>query len=163
MKRYQVVKTFGSERGFSCCFRQWRANHSHCSTLHGYALGFEFVIGSDELDSRNWVYDYGNFKDIKTWLEHTFDHTLVVAEDDPLLPEFRKLNEIQDGWNDNGCVQLRVLPHVGCEKFAEYVFNHINDNFDFLKSRHLLLKDVELLSVKVSEHGSNAAVYNKVD
>ena len=48
-----------------------------------------------------------------------FDHTTVVAKDDPFLNDFKILNEKK-------LIQLRILESVGCEKFAEYVFNYIN-------------------------------------
>ena len=35
---WRSTKTYGHEEGLSCCFRQWRATHSHCRLLHGYAL-----------------------------------------------------------------------------------------------------------------------------
>ena len=38
MKTFQVIKTFGAERGFSCAFRQWKAD-SDCKYIHGYSLG----------------------------------------------------------------------------------------------------------------------------
>jgi len=74
-KKFMSTKTFNTDRGLSCCFRQWRATHSHCSTLHGYSIGVKFVFECEELDERNWVFDFGGLKDIKKWLEHMFDHT----------------------------------------------------------------------------------------
>ena len=55
---YYSTKRFS---GYSTCFRQWRASHSHCQYLHGYAM--EFVVTFDgPLDERNWVMDFGAFK-----------------------------------------------------------------------------------------------------
>ena len=79
---YQSTKTYGNDRGFSCAFRQWSAD-SHCNLIHGYSLGFKFVFEAQELDERNWVYDFGNCKWIKAWLEENFDHTLAVDIKDP--------------------------------------------------------------------------------
>ena len=67
--KYQSTKTYGNDRGLSCCFRQWRAD-SHCNLLHGYSLGFRFVFEADTLDERNWVYDFGDCKWIKEFLNH---------------------------------------------------------------------------------------------
>lgn len=143
---YYSTKTFGNDRGFSCAFRQWRAD-SHCNQVHGYSLGFRFIFESSELDYRNWVYDFGNTKWIKTYLEETFDHTLVVATDDPLLPVFEELDRM-------GGATLRVMSGVGCEKFAEMLYHdfsaHVNEE---TKGR------VRLKSVEVFEHGSNSAIY----
>ena len=145
--KYQSTKTYGNDRGLSCCFRQWRADHSHCSLLHGYSLGFRFVFESDTLDERNWVYDFGDCKWIKEFLEDTFDHTLVIASDDPEVELFKGLYEKK-------VCKLWVLDNVGCEKFAELVYDYVA----------LTLKEktegrVNLKSVECFEHGANSAIY----
>ena len=71
--RYESTKTYGNERGLSCCFRQWKAD-SHCQYLHGYSLGFRFTFETDHLDERNWVYDFGNCKWIKVFLAVSYTH-----------------------------------------------------------------------------------------
>src|SRR5690606_3137053 len=135
--------------GFSCAFRQWRA-HSHCRFLHGYSLAFKFTFETDELDERNWAVDFGSLKSLKEILKTTFDHTTIIAEDDPELELFRELNT-------RGLIQLRILPDVGCEKFAEYMF---------LTAEVWLIDNgysprVGVKSVEVWEHGANSAqVYN---
>ena len=43
---WRSTKTYGHEEGLSCCFRQWRATHSHCRLLHGYALSFRLTFAS---------------------------------------------------------------------------------------------------------------------
>ena len=73
---YQSGKTYGHEVGFSCAFRQHKAQ-SHCKFLHGYALSFKFIFEADELDARNWVVDFGSLKSLKGWLENTFDHKTI--------------------------------------------------------------------------------------
>ena len=64
---------------------------SHCKLLHGYALAFKFVFATRELDARNWCYDFGGLKPVRAWLHETFDHTTLVAEDDPERPAFEAL------------------------------------------------------------------------
>ena len=107
--------------GFSTCFRQWRANTTHCQYLHGYDVEFEVTFEGD-LDHRNWVWDFGGMKRAKNlidgrqpkeWMEYMFDHTVVVAEDDPDMQNFIDMDA-------RGVIQLRVIPAVGAEKFAEY-------------------------------------------
>ena len=105
-------------KGLSCCFRQWRATHSHCRLVHGYALAFKFVFATHELDERNWCFDFGGLKPVRAWLHEMFDHTMIVAEDDPHLASFRGLHE-------QGLVDLRVLPAVGCEAVARYMFDYV--------------------------------------
>ena len=58
MAVFRSTKTYGHEMGFSCAFRQHRAD-SHCRLVHGYALAFHFEFEATELDVRNWVVDFG--------------------------------------------------------------------------------------------------------
>ena len=59
MAKFYSTKTYGNDRGLSCCFRQWRATHSHCSTLHGYSIGIKLIFECDTLDDKNWCMDFG--------------------------------------------------------------------------------------------------------
>ena len=143
---YRSTKTYGNERGLSCCFRQHRA-HSHCNLLHGYSLGFRFTFESETLDERNWVYDFGDCKWIKAFLDDTFDHTLVIASDDPELELFKELH-------GKKVAKLWVLDNVGCEKFAEFVYEYVAPTLkEKTKGR------VSLYSVECFEHGANSAIY----
>ena len=92
--KYQSTKTFGNDRGLSCAFRQPKATHSHCSLIHGYSLGFKFVFEADTLDDKNWVYDFGNTKWIKAYLEENFDHTIAVDKQDPAVADFARLETV---------------------------------------------------------------------
>ena len=143
---YQSTKTYGNEVGLSCCFRQWRADN-HCNKLHGYSLGFRFIFEAVRLDENNWVYDFGDCKWIKTYLQDKFDHKLVVAKDDPKLERILHsvYNEIAD---------IRCMDNVGCEKFAESVFNHVAP-----KIKERTKGRVSLFSVECFEHGANSAIY----
>lgn len=143
---YLSTKTFDNSRGLSCCFRQWRAE-SHCNKLHGYSIGVKIVFKASSLDYRNWVYDFGNTKWIKEILENQFDHTTIIAKDDPQLLSFDTL------WR-NGVIDLRVMDGVGCEKFAEWIYNQIKDKVKFQTSGRVTVQSVE-----VFEHGANSAVY----
>ena len=145
--KYYSTKTFGNDRGLSCAFRQWRAS-SHCNQIHGYSLGFRFIFEGTELDDRNWVYDFGDTKWIKEYLDHTFDHTTAISADDPLLPLFTELDR------KGGC-DLRVFSKgVGCERFAEAVYTDIAPQVSDKTNGRVRLKSVE-----VFEHGSNSAIY----
>jgi 6-pyruvoyltetrahydropterin/6-carboxytetrahydropterin synthase len=144
---YRSTKSYDHQEGLSCCFRQWRAKHSHCRLLHGYALAFKFVFATHELDQHNWCFDFGGLKPVKAWLKEMFDHTLLVAEDDPELSRFREMATA-------GLVDLRIMPAVGCEATARQVFDYVAD-FVREQSRGR----VWLESVEVREHGGNSAIY----
>jgi 6-pyruvoyltetrahydropterin/6-carboxytetrahydropterin synthase len=143
---YRSTKSYDHAEGLSCCFRQWRAA-SHCRLLHGYALAFRFVFATHRLDEHNWCYDFGGLKPIRAWLHEMFDHTMIVAEDDPQLPAFRLLHEQK-------LVDLRVLPAVGCEALAKHTFDHVAA---FVKEATAGRAWLE--SVEVREHGGNSAIY----
>jgi 6-pyruvoyltetrahydropterin/6-carboxytetrahydropterin synthase len=145
---YRSTKTFGHEVGLSCAFRQWRAN-SHCNKLHGYALSFTFTFEADELDARNWVVDFGSFSDLRDRLKYWFDHTTVVASDDPLIWFFRDADQL-------GLLSLRELDSVGCEAFAATAFYLATG---WLQGQAGLRPRVRLVSVEVREHGANSAIY----
>lgn len=172
MAKFYSTKTYGNDRGLSCCFRQWRSTHSHCSLLHGYSIGVRLIFESETLDDRNWVMDFGGLKAFKEWLEYMFDHTTLIAQDDPHLDKFIELSKL--GLNDQGGIlDLRVVPGVGCEKFAELAFNNMKAileayqngstytlaNGKTFEARYPVGKDVKLKSVEVFEHDANSAIY----
>lgn len=146
---YKSTKTFGHELGLSAAFRQWKAQ-SHCRFVHGYALAVKFEFEADELDVRNWVVDFGSLKSLRSMLENTFDHKLLVAEDDPYKDELCMLSGI-------GVADVVVVPATGCEAFAQMIF----------ECAEVWLLDngyaprCKLVSVEVREHGANSAIYTK--
>jgi 6-pyruvoyltetrahydropterin/6-carboxytetrahydropterin synthase len=172
MAKYISTKTYGNDRGLSCCFRQWRSTHSHCSLLHGYSIGIKLIFESETLDDRNWVMDFGGLKAFKEWSEYMFDHTLVIGADDPHLDKFQALAAL--GLNDVGGVcDIRVVEAVGCEKFSELAYNTMKDiletfqagkaytlpNGKSFECRYTVGQGVKLRSVEVFEHNANSAVY----
>ena len=171
MAKYISTKTYGNEIGLSCCFRQWRSTHSHCSLLHGYSIGVRVQFESETLDDRNWVMDFGGLKAFKEWLEYMFDHTLVIAQDDPYLDIFKGMAAygLQD---QGGMCDLRIVEAVGCEKFSEAAFKELDTiiktfqrgesytvNGKTFESRYPVGTGVTVRSVEVFEHGANSAIY----
>lgn len=173
MAKYVSTKTYGNDRGLSCCFRQWRSTHSHCSLLHGYSIGIKLIFESETLDDRNWVMDFGGLKAFKEWSEHMFDHTLVIASDDPHLEKFQALAAL--GLNDVGGVcDIRIVEAVGCEKFAELAYKTMDDILKTFQrgeswtipgtqakftARYPVGSGVRLRSAEVFEHAGNSAIY----
>ena len=152
MGKFYSTKTYGTDRGLSCCFRQWRSTHSHCSLLHGYSIGIRLIFECDSLDERNWVMDFGGLKEFKQWAEHMFDHTLLVAEDDPHRSTLEAL--------PRDTVDLRVVPAVGCERFAEMAYNKMAEILATSKGKGKALNPtVRVKSVEVFEHDANSAIY----
>lgn len=154
MGKFQSSKVFD---GFSTVFRQWKAKETHCRFLHGYGISFK-VYFEGELDEKNWVWDFGGMKRAKTlidgkqpkeWMDYMFDHTVIIAEDDPGMGGWKTMNDLE-------VIQLRVIKATGAEKFAEYVYNKLN-NFVHEETEGR----VRVTKVKFMEHGKNAAYYSE--
>jgi 6-pyruvoyltetrahydropterin/6-carboxytetrahydropterin synthase len=146
--KYRSTKRYGHNQGLSSTFRQWRAEGTHCKLIHGYALSVELEFGTNELDERNWVQNFGGLKEVKNYLTWLLDHTTVVAEDDPEIDTFYELDE-------KGLIALRVIPDVGCEKFAEHIFYATLALLDM----NIVSDRVKLMSVRVWEHEANSASF----
>ena len=152
--KFQSTKIFD---GFSTVFRQWRADGTHCQFLHGYGISFKITF-EGELDEKNWVWDFGGMKrakgtidsmNPKSWMDHMFDHTVIMAEDDPYLELFEDMDK-------NKLIQLRVIPATGAEQFAKYIYDKVNE---------FVLKEtnnrVRVTQVEFKEHNKNSAIYGE--
>ena len=152
--KYTSTKLFD---GFSTVFRQWKAENTHCKFLHGYAVSFR-VWFEGELDERNWVWDFGGMKrakgtiegmNPKAWMDHMFDHTTIIAEDDPELELFKKMHS-------KGIIQLRIIPTTGAEQFSKYIYEKLNA---FIQEE--TEGRVKIVKVEVYEHERNSASYGE--
>ncbi len=81
------------------------------------------------------------------WMDYMFDHTMIIAEDDPFLESFKLMGQA-------GAAQVRIIPAVGAEKFAEYVYNKLQE---FIKTE--TEGRVKVVRVEFMEHGRNSAIY----
>ena len=152
MSKFQSTKLFD---GFSTVFRQWKAEGTHCRFLHGYGVSFR-VWFEGELDERNWIFDFGGMKrakgtidgkNPKVWMDYMFDHTTIVATDDPGIGGFRTMNEL-------GIIQLRELEAVGAEQFAKYIYDKLN-----IFVQEETNSRVSVVRVEFMEHAKNTAIY----
>jgi len=152
--KFQSTKVFD---GYSTVFRQWRAEGTHCRFLHGYGISFKITFEGD-LDERNWVWDFGGMKRAKTkidgmnpkeWMDWMFDHTYIVAEDDPfLITAYAMSNE--------KVIQLRIVPATGAEQFAKFIYDKVNP-FVLEETNNR----VRVVSVEFMEHNKNSAIYGE--
>ena len=152
MSKFQSTKLFD---GYSTVFRQWKAEGTHCRFLHGYGVSFR-VTFEGELDERNWVWDFGGMKrakgtidgmNPKAWMDYMFDHTFIVAEDDPGLSGFKTMGHL-------GMAQIRVLPATGAEQFAKFIFEKLNA-FVLEETQDR----VKVVRVEFMENAKNTAIY----
>jgi len=149
---FQSTKLFD---GYSCVFRQWRAGGTHCKFLHGYGVSFR-VWFEGELDERNWVWDFGGMKRAKTaidglnpkaWMDYMFDHTTIVAQDDPSLDIFKRMYA-------DDLIQLRIIPATGAEQFAKFIYDKLS-----LFVQTETEGRVKVTQVEFMEHTKNTAIY----
>ncbi|UPT53319.1 6-pyruvoyl tetrahydropterin synthase protein [Synechococcus phage Ssp-JY38] len=106
---YVVTKRLGP---FSACFRNWRAE-THCKFLHGHDIEFTITLEADELNEQGWVIDFGAFKPLREKLNNTFDHKVIVADDDPHRDDITALAGL-------GVLDAVSMVSVGCEAFAAF-------------------------------------------
>lgn len=133
----------------SCAFRQPFAK-SHCRFIHGYRLQAKFWFTCNVLDGNNWVVDFGSLKELKTILEETFDHKMVVSGTDPDLDMFKELDK-------RDMIELVIMADgVGIEKFANFCFEVADDYIQELTKGRCWIQKVE-----VWEHEGNSAIYEK--
>jgi len=124
---YRYVSTKEYTDAFPCAYRQWRADDKPngmpgCNKIHGYAFSVRLSFGTNDLDARNWVVDYGSLRPLKDFLENTLDHCLLVAEDDPDMDWFKEAER-------RGLAKLTILPNLGCEALADMLYKYINGVF----------------------------------
>ncbi len=149
MGKYISTKTYGAERGFSVSYRQWRAD-SHCNLIHGYALCFHVEFEATDLDARNWVVDFGSLKSFKSFLDDHFDHTCLVASDDPEYDLFVEMH-------NKKLIKMVEVEKTGCEGLSKFLFDYLGcwiaDNGYSPR--------VRVRKVEVRETPSNSAMYTE--
>jgi len=161
---YVSTKNYGPEEGLSVCYRQWRADRKSgradgeqytrdeipgCNALHGYALGIYVEFECETLDARNWVCDFGSLRPFKNFLKENFDHTMLIAEDDPHFTVFEELHKL-------GLAKMVAVEATGCEALSKYLHEYINEVFlaDYYPNT-----DIHCRKVVIRETPSNAAWY----
>lgn len=163
---YISTKTYGPSEGFAVCYRQWRADRKSgkpdgtrysrdeipgCNALHGYALGFHFEFSCETLDARNWVVDFGSLRSFKEFLKENFDHTMLVASDDPHFETFENLHNL-------GLAKMVVVEATGCEALSKFLYDYLNDIW---LPDNYPNSDIRCTRVEVRETPSNMAMYTE--
>ena len=86
-------------------------------------------------------------KNPKEWMDYMFDHTLVVAEDDPYLAQFVLMDM-------DKIIQLRIIPSVGAEQFAKFIYEKLN-----IFVQEETDGRVKVVKVEFMENNKNSATY----
>jgi len=110
-----------------------------CRHLHGHNAVAEISVRSVELDSRCMVCDFSELKRlVKTWVDETIDHKMILRRDDPLVTPLQEMGEPVFLVDSNPTV----------EHIAKIIF-------DFARAQGLPVE-----SVKVWETPTSSATYN---
>jgi 6-pyruvoyltetrahydropterin/6-carboxytetrahydropterin synthase len=164
---YVSTKNYGPSEGLAVCYRQWRADRKSgaphgspysideipgCCALHGYALSIYIEFESETLDARNWVADFGSLRTLKEFLKQSFDHTMLVAQDDPHHAVFANLHKL-------GLAKMVEVEATGCESLSKFLHDYINKIW--LQENYPATVDqtIRCRMVRVTETPSNSAWY----
>lgn len=77
------------------CYGHRLLNHDgKCRHLHGHNARAVITLESESLDDRGMVEDFSDVKTVvKEWLDNEIDHTLLLHEQDPILPILKSAGE----------------------------------------------------------------------
>jgi 6-pyruvoyltetrahydropterin/6-carboxytetrahydropterin synthase len=160
MARYLSTKLFDN---YSVAIRQWKAQHSHCQLLHGYSFKFKVWFASNEpdvdkqLDDMNWIVDYSGFKPapqgngLKDWMDHMWDHTLLIQGDDPYRDLFEQMAM-------EGLCKVHFLEKMGAESCAKLVFDKFNEVLSKTDGGRC-----KCIKVECFENDKNSSIYEETD
>lgn len=128
-----------------------RPNHDgHCRLIHGHNWTFEITFAAETRDANGFVIDAGKLGPVKEWIEHTFDHTLLLDIDDPIW------QGLKDPLEDFPA-KVVVVPSCGMEGLAEYVYDHVSEIVQDM-ALHLGRK-IEVVRVVCREDSRNSATF----
>ncbi|MGW0337722.1 6-pyruvoyl trahydropterin synthase family protein [Streptomyces sp. NPDC003011] len=146
--RFSVTKLFDD---LPCTHRSW-AHDGKCAFLHGYERSFEIEFGCSELEAKTgFVVDFGDLKEVRALLQEQFDHTTLIAVDDPQRDLFEELRR-------SGVIDLRIMDHTGMEGAAEWVHERVDRLV-----RERTSGRVRVLRVVARESRKNAVVFRAPD
>jgi 6-pyruvoyltetrahydropterin/6-carboxytetrahydropterin synthase len=108
---------FRVTKELSFCFGHRLMNYDgKCRQLHGHNAKAVVTVAARELDDRGMVADFSALRrHIGDWIDRTFDHKLVLHQDDPLVPVLRQM----------GDPVLAIPDHPTTENLAKLIFEHV--------------------------------------
>ena len=65
-----------------------------CRHLHGHNGRAVIVMEGVDLDARGMLVDFSEIKQsLRTWIDESLDHRMILSENDPVLPLLREMDE----------------------------------------------------------------------
>jgi 6-pyruvoyltetrahydropterin/6-carboxytetrahydropterin synthase len=112
--RFHMRKQFDS---LPCCHRSW-TNQGKRFFLHGYERTFQIEFACAQTDGTGAVLGPDVLEEIHAALRKQFDHTTLIAADDPERDLFELLAA-------RGVIDLRIMDNTGMERSAAWVFDTV--------------------------------------
>jgi 6-pyruvoyltetrahydropterin/6-carboxytetrahydropterin synthase len=103
----------------------------------------------------NWIVDYSGFKDkpvgngLKSWMDHMWDHTLLIQKDDPYADVFEQLGQM-------GLAKVHLLDKMGAESNAKLVYDHFNEVLSKTDAGRC-----KVIKVECFENDKNSSIYEE--
>ena len=142
-EKFTSTKTY---RNLPCAHRQWK-HKGHCAYIHGYSREYTFYFEADEMDEHGWVVGFGDLKNLEKYLLDMYDHTLLIAENDPELDTFKELDK-------KGLCDLRIVPEASLEGSAKVALEKANQILDNMTAGR-----ARCFKVEARENDKNSAIY----
>lgn len=143
-EKFTSSKTY---RNLPCAHRQWK-HKGHCAYIHGYSRQYTFHFEAKEMDEHGWVVGFGDLKKLEKYLLDMYDHTMIIAEDDPELSTFQELH-------DKGLCDLRIVPEASLESSAKMALEKANEILLEMTSGRARCFEVE-----ARENDKNSAIFS---
>lgn len=130
---YEIVKSV-----FFCYGHRLINYQGPCMHLHGHNARADIKLRSETLDNRGMVVDFGDLKrDLKAWIDETLDHTMLLAEGDPIIELLEHAGE-----------KFHVMPeNPTAEIIARLIFEYVDS------------RNYPVVSVTLWETGTSCAEY----
>ena len=155
----KMKKTLKSTKRFgpiTTTHRNWKAaenakrDSKACALSHGYSRYVELTFVG-EPDEMQWIFDFGQGKQLKAIIEDCWDHKTLINSDDPLLESFKEDEKL-------GKLSLSVMDvtknhGAGMEGSCFWVYDTLNPVVQQLTNGR-----VNISKVQVWEHENNSAI-----
>ena len=108
-----------------------------------------------QLDDMNWIVDYGGFKEppqgngLKAWMDHMWDHTLLIQKDDPFADIFEQMGQM-------GLAKVHFLERMGAESCAKLVYDKFNEVLSKTDAGRC-----KCIKVECFENDKNSSIYEE--
>lgn len=138
---------------FECSHRLCELSNSPCNKLHGHSYKLWIELSARELDQNGMVIDFSNLQIFKDWINHNFDHALILKDSDELVDndEIVKNSKI---YIMNTKTTAENMSKLFAEKLLEMINNTTYKNyFGNLNTR------LSKITVSLAETENNIAEY----